>query len=90
MRSDYKKIWIGGTVVLLLVIVVLSLSIRVTEITVSGNRKYTSEEIESILFPESGTGIHYIVIIRTSSGSMKKFLSWKTINWCLTVLPDWK
>lgn len=51
MRSGYKKIWIGGAVVLVLVIVVLSLSIRVTEITVSGNRKYTSEEIESILFP---------------------------------------
>lgn len=49
-RRGHKRIWIGGTVFLVLLLVILFLSVRLTEITVSGNKNYTEEEIKTLLF----------------------------------------
>lgn len=52
MRNErrHKKIWIGGIAALICLAAILCLSVRITEVTVSGNQKYTQEEVEALLF----------------------------------------
>lgn len=50
-RVGHRNIWIkGGITAVILLAVVLVLSVQITTMTVSGNRKYTKEEVEALLF----------------------------------------
>ncbi|WP_432627595.1 cell division protein FtsQ/DivIB [Brotaphodocola sp.] len=62
-RVERKKNWIGAVGVALLFLVILFLSVKITDITVTGNKKYDSDQIVEMLFPDSlsrNTGICYL------------------------------
>lgn len=52
-KMSKRKIKIGILMMLLLLGTVVFLSLRIREITVTGNKRYTSEQIESLLFKDS-------------------------------------
>lgn len=62
-RVERKKNWIGALGVAALFLVILFLSVKITDITVTGNKKYDSDQIVEMLFPDSlsrNTGICYL------------------------------
>ena len=62
-RVERKKNWIGAVGVAALFLVILFLSVKITDITVTGNKKYDSDQIVEMLFPDSlsrNTGICYL------------------------------
>jgi cell division protein FtsQ len=52
LKKRRRKIKIGIVAVVILLVLVLLLSLQVREITVTGNKQYTSEQIESLLFKD--------------------------------------
>lgn len=62
-RVERKKNWIGAVGVAALFLVILFLSVKITDITVTGNKKYDSDQIVEMLFPDSlsrNTGVCYL------------------------------
>ena len=65
MREGFggKRVWFGAVGITALFLVVLLLSVKITDITVTGNKKYDSDQIVEMLFPDSlskNSGICYL------------------------------
>ena len=65
MRMGFgrKRVWFGAVGITALFLVVLLLSVKITDITVTGNKKYDSDQIVEMLFPDSlskNSGICYL------------------------------
>ena len=65
MREGFgrKRVWFGAVGITALFLVDLLLSVKITDITVTGNKKYDSDQIVEMLFPDSlskNSGICYL------------------------------
>lgn len=52
-RNEKKKIGIFAAAALVLVVIAAVLSVRITEISVTGNQRYSDEQMTEILFPDT-------------------------------------
>lgn len=62
-RVGRKKVWISAVGITALFLVILFLSVKITDITVTGNKKYDSDQIIEMLFPDAwsrSSGICYL------------------------------
>ncbi|MDD3251989.1 MAG: cell division protein FtsQ/DivIB [Lachnospiraceae bacterium] len=60
---DKKKIGVLAAVVILLLLVLLIVSVKITHITVTGNERYTDEQMIALLFPDNvsrNAGVCYL------------------------------
>lgn len=58
-----KRVGVLAAVVIILLLVIIALSVKITDITVTGNKQYTQEQMIEILFPDSvsrNTGLCYL------------------------------
>lgn len=60
---DKRRIGVLAVVVIMLLLVILILSVKITDITVTGNERYSDEQLIQILFPDHvsrNTGVCYV------------------------------
>lgn len=48
-----KRTGILAALIIILLLVIVVLSVKITDVTVTGNRRYTDEQMTEILFPDS-------------------------------------
>lgn len=63
-QTGKKKIGLIAGVILVLVLAIVLVSVRITEITVTGNERYTDEQMIEILFPDQLSRIPVICYLR--------------------------
>ena len=63
-RDDKKKIGIAAAVIALLVLTIVLVSVRITEISVTGNERYSDEQMTEILFPDQMSRIPIVCYLR--------------------------
>ena len=78
--------WIGTALVLLGVLILLS--VNITEIKVTGNRKYTPEQIEDLR--ADGAGTDCTVTFGSILSPISRFLLWKSMRLFSGMRAGWK
>ena len=86
--SDKKKIWILLAAVLLLAVITAGVcSIKLREITVTGNEKYTDEQFVDLVFPDNVSRSTVLCYLREKFGKHEKIpfvedyrLVWKGLH----------
>ena len=73
-----RKTGLIAALAVLAVIAVTVVSLRITEVKVSGNTRYTAEEIEQTIFDSPISETPLTVISSISSGLIRSFRLWKT------------
>ena len=72
VNKNRKKLVIAGIFLTVLLLLAVLFSVRIKSVTVSGNERYTDEQIESMIFDTA--------IISIVSVHIRRFLLWKTIK----------
>lgn len=63
-RDEKKKIGIIAAVILVLVLAIVLVSVRIKEISVTGNERYSDEQMIEILFPDQMSRIPIVCYLR--------------------------
>lgn len=64
-QAGKKKIGLVAGVILVLVLAIVLVSVRIKEITVTGNERYTDEQMVEILFPDQLSRIPLVCYLRS-------------------------
>lgn len=63
-RDEKKKIGIAAGLILVLVLLIVLVSVRIKDISVTGNERYTDEQMTEILFPDQMSRIPIICYLK--------------------------
>ena len=63
-RDEKKKIGIAAGLILVLVLMIVLISVRIKDISVTGNERYTDEQMVEILFPDKMSRIPIVCYLK--------------------------